>query len=477
MNTTLKKIIKIIGILFIFTGCAVPALVKKTENKLMPLHYNNSQTDSTNSFSSQWKDFYSDPNLVALIDSALKNNQELNIILQEINIANNEVRARKGRYLPYADIGGGVGIEKVGRYTRLGAVDANTDIKPEKKIPENLTDFLLITNISWQADIWKQLRNAKKSATYRYLATIEGKNFMLTHLVAEIAMSYYELMAFDNHLDILRKNIEIQQNALRVVGLQKVAGNVTELAVRRFEAEVKKNQSLQYFIQQQIIEAENRINFLVGRYPQPILRNSANFGSLTPQVMKTGIPTQLLSNRPDIRQAEQALAAAKLDVAVAKANFYPTLRISAGLGYQSFNLSNLLRTPESMLYNLAGGIVGPLVNRNEIKAFYFSANARQTQAVYHYERMLLRAYNEVVNAASNMNNLASSYDLQSQQVQALNRSVDISISLFNSARADYMEVLLTQRDALEARMELIETKMKQMNAMINLYQALGGGWQ
>lgn len=472
-----KKTIEIACILFTLTGCSIPALVKKMENRTIPVSYNKSQSDSSNIVATRWKDFFPDTYLTALIDTALSNNQELNIILQEINIANNEVRARKGRYLPYVDLGGGVGVEKVGKYTRFGAIDENTNITPDNRIPQNLSNFLLVANASWQVDIWKQLRNVKKSATHRYLASIEGKNFMVTRLIAEVANAYYELMALDNQLDILKKNIEIQQNALKVVGLQKIAGNVTELAVRRFEAEVRKNQGRQYYIQQQIIETENRINFLLGRYPQPILRNSATFANLMPKIISFGVPSQLLVNRPDIRQAEQALEAAKLDIAVAKANFYPTLRISAGLGYEAFNAKYLLETPKSMIYNMVGGLVGPLVNRNEIKASYFSANARQVQAVYQYERTILRAYTEVVNNFSYINNLVNSYNFKSQQVQALNTSIDISINLFNSGRADYVEILMTQRDALEAKMELIETKMQQMHAVVGLYQTLGGGWQ
>lgn len=435
-----------------------------------------SSTDTTNTAKVKWQVFFTDPNLNTLIDNALRNNQELNIILQEINIAQNEVRARKGEYLPFVNLQGGAGIEKVSTYTRQGAVEANDEIAPGKPFPDPLPDFILAANFSWQVDIWKKLRNARKSAVLEYLSTTEGKNYMVTHLIAEIANSYYELMALDNQLIILRKNIEIQQNALEIVKLEKTAAKVTELAVRRFEAEVLKNQSRIYHIQQNIVETENRINFLVGRFPQHVERNSQAFIDLIPETIYAGIPSQLLQNRPDIRQAELDLAASKLDVKVAKANFYPTLNISAAAGLEAFNPTYLMTTPQSMLYALGGGLMQPLVNRNAIKAMYYSANAKQIQAVYNYERTILNAYIEVANQVSNISNMRSSYDLRAQQVQALTQSIDISIRLFKSARADYMEVLLTQRDALESRFELVETRRQQMSAMINIYQALGGGW-
>jgi outer membrane protein TolC len=299
---------------------------------------------------------------------------------------------------------------------------------------------------------------------------------MVTNLVAEIANSYYELMTLDNQLEILKNNIQIQQNALEIVKLEKVAARVTELAVRRFEAEVLKNQSRQFYIQQQIVETENRINFLVGRFPRPVQRNSQNFTTLVPDTIYSGIPSQLLENRPDIRQAEKDLAAAKLDVKVAKAYFYPSLNIMAGIGYQAFNPQYLLN-PESMLYTLAGDLMAPLINRNAIKAAYYSATSRQVQAAFNYERAVLNGYIEVANQLSNINNLKKSYDLKAKQVDALVQSITISTGLFKSARADYMEVLLTQRDALEARFELVETKMQQMSARVNVYRALGGGWR
>lgn len=442
----------------------------------MPPDYNGSR-DTVNAAKTAWRDFFTDPDLRALIDTALKNNQELNIVLQEINMARNEARARKGAYLPSVGIVAGGGVEKVSRYTWRGGSDKITEVAPGKPTPEVLPDHAIGALVSWEADIWKRLRNSRRSAVYRYLSGVEGKNFMVTRLVAEIANSYYELMALDNQLDILRQSIGIQQNALEIVKLEKIAAKVTELAVRRFEAEVLKNQSRQYYIMQQITETENRINFLVGRFPQRVSRNSGGFTALIPDSLHAGVPSQLLTNRTDVRQAERELAAAKLDVKAAKAEFYPGLRITAGAGFQAFNPAYLIRPPQSLLYSLAGELAAPLINRNAIRANYYSANSRQIQAVYNYERTILRAHIEVANQLSNIGNLARSYDTKTKQVEALTESIDISTRLFKSARADYMEVLLTQRDALESRFELIETKQQQMNAMVNIYQALGGGWR
>jgi outer membrane protein TolC len=164
-------------------------------------------------------------------------------------------------------------------------------------------------------------------------------------------------------------------------------------------------------------------------------------------------------------------------VKVARARFYPSVGISASVGYNAFNPTYFFKSPESILYSLAGDLAAPLINRNAIKATYYSANVKQIQAVYNYERTILNAYVEVMNQLAKINNMQQSYNLKTKQVEALTKSVDISNDLFKSARADYMEVLLTQRDALEAKFELIETQKQKMNATVNIYQALGGGWR
>ncbi|MFA5245051.1 MAG: TolC family protein, partial [Pedobacter sp.] len=269
--------------------------------------------------------------------------------------------------------------------------------------------------------------------------------------------------------------IELQTSALQVVKLQKDAAKVTQLAVNRFEAQLLNTKNLQYDIQQKIIETENRINFLAGRFPQPVIRNSAGFNTNQLDIIHSGIPSQLLVNRPDIRQAELELSAAKLDIQVAKANFYPSFRLTAGLGFTAFNPAYLIK-PESILYNLAGDMVAPLINKNAIRALYFNANLQQIQAVYNYEQAILNAHIEVVNQLARIDNFTKSYETKSKEVEILTQSITISNNLFKSARADYMEVLLTQREALESKMQQIEIKMKQMNAKVNIYKALGGGW-
>lgn len=483
IKPTILRMMVVSALALTTQACSIPLLISKKADTQLPAQYNtqtavsDSVQATENTANVQWKDFFEDPHLSALIDTAVANNKEVNILMQRISIASNEIQARKGEYLPFVSFGAGIDAEKVGRYTRNGAVEESLEIKEGKAFPEPLGNYQFGLQASWELDVWKKLRNATKVATMEYMASIEGKNFLVTNLVSEIANAYYELVALDNQLENLEQNIKIQQNALEVTKeLQKYA-RATSLAVKRFEAEVKKNQSRQYVIKQQQVELENRINFLLGRTPQPIQRASIGFMEIKPKLIQTGLPAELLAHRPDIRKAELELSAADLNIKVAKANFYPSFAIRAGLGFQAFNPKYLLNAPSSLAYSLAGDMMAPLINRNAIEAVYKNANATQIQAAYDYEQTIINAYGEVSNQLSNIDNLEKNYQLKTSQVEALTKSVDVANQLFKSARAEYLEILLTQREALEAKSELIETKQKQMSAMVNLYRALGGGWQ
>lgn len=411
-------------------------------------------------------EFFPDPALRALIESALQHNQELSIASLEVLISRFEVGEREGEYLPKAHLRAG------GAALRPGQDDA------EFEHYSNGADYALGLFASWELDIWKKLRNARDAAAKRYLASLAGKRFFVTNLVSEVAHSYYELLALDSQLSVLAENIRIQQRALEIVRLEKQAGRVSELAVKRFEAEVFKNRSRRYVILQRISETENRLNLLAGRFPRRVERRAGGFLDLRPRAIEAGLPAELLTHRPDIQRAELALQASKLDVEVARASFYPALELNAGVAItRAFEFADAPSNPISFAYHLAAELTQPLWNRRALAAKYRAANAMQMQAVVRYEQAILRAYVEVRNNLAKVGNMARSYDLRAEEVTRLRQSIEISANLFRSARADYMEVLLTRRDALNAEMELIETKAEQLEAVVALYRALGGGWR
>lgn len=468
------KLAIVCGSLVVLPSCGIPKLHCAKPGAPLPDSFNGTTTGD-NSSQVTWCEFFNDPLLRDLINQALIGNQELRILNEDIRIANFEVMARRGAYLPFVSFGSRAGIDKASRFTREGAVEDQLQVAPGKNFPEPLPDFLIATNVTWEIDIWKKLRNARDAASLRYLGTREGRNYTVTRLIAEVAENYYELLALDNRMANLEQTIAIQQQSLQMAEAKKAAARETELAVQRFQAEVRKNQSERLIIQQHIVEVENRLNFLTGRFPQRVDRNSAGFIDLQLHALSVGVPSQLLQNRADIRQAERDLAAAGLDVRVARANFYPSLNITAGVGYRAFNTRYLFTSPESLIYNVGGDLVAPLINKRAIRAEYLTANAMQLQAVYNYQRVVLNAFTEVINRIAKVENYGVSIEIKKQQLDSLVASVDSATKLFQNARAEYMDVLLAQRDLMEARMVLIETKQQQLAAIVNAYQALGGG--
>lgn len=467
------------GIFLVLPSCSIPCLRHADAGPELPAAYsgNTSADAASGDNSSQLgiDDFFSDPVLTRLICQAMTCNQELKVLDQEVEIAKNEILARRGAYFPFVTFGAGAGARKPSLFTPQGAVEEQLEYLPGRHFPDPLPDFLAGFNVIWQLDIWRELRNARDAATQRYLGAMERRNYFVTRLVAEIAEKYYELLALDKRIEILDQTISLQEQSLKVAEANKAAARGTELGVQRFLAEVRKNQSEKLIVHQEIIEAENRINFLIGRLPQPVERATGDFINLNLHPLSVGVPCQLLQNRPDIREAEREVEASGLDVQVARAHFFPRLDITAGVGYQAFSPKYLFYTPQSLIYNAAGDLVAPLINRSAIKAEYMSANARQLEAVYNYQRVVLNAFTEVVNRMTKVDNFRKSIEIKKQQMESLETSVDVASKLFQNARVEYVEVLLAQRDLLEARTILIETKKQQLSAVVNTYQALGGG--
>lgn len=458
------------------SGCRIPQLCGPEQGPILPADYNGA-TAPGNSSQASINEFFDDPALTQLLVEGLNQNQELKIRNQEIQIASNEILARRGAYLPFVGVGARGGFERTSKFTPMGAAEDQLTAPGGRRFNDPLTNTRLSADLVWHVDIWKQYRNAQAAAVQRYCEAVERRNYLITRIVAEIAENYYELAALDQRLVYLNQTIDLQQKSLEVAKAQKEAARGTELGVQRFLAEVRKNESQRLIVKQNIIEAENRINFLVGRYPQPVERKQWDFIKLDSQILQVGVPADLLQNRRDVLAAQYEVTASGLDVLVAKADFYPKLDITASVGYEAFN-PRYLFDPGSFVAGTAGELVAPLINKKAIQAQYMSANARQLQAIYDYQRTLLNAFTEVVNRVSKVENYRGSVAVKLEQVKALESSVDVATNLFQGARpeVEYMDVLFAQRDLLEARIDLIETKQQQLSAIVNAYQALGGGY-
>ena len=290
-----------------------------------------------------------------------------------------------------------------------------------------------------------------------------------------MAGNYYQLLALDNKLDLIHQYIDLQKKAVEIAKIQKKADADTELAVEKFEAELAKARADEYTLKQQITESENSLNLLLGRYPTKIDRNKDAFLSINLQKVMTGIPSELLTNRPDIRQAEHELASAKWSVDAARKEFLPSLNISAAIGLDAFNPTYLTQLPKSLAFSVLGGLTGPLINKKAIQANFQSADAQQIEALYEYDKTLLTAYSEVCTLMSKIDNLDKYYQLKEEESQKLDQSINIARLLYMNSRCTYLDVLMDERDALDAKMELLDAKAQQLSSMVDVYRSLGGG--
>ena len=265
--------------LLVLPSCGIPPLRHPEPGPGLPTDFNGT-TSPENSAQLGIEEFYNDRMLTCLIEKALLDNRELKILNEEVQIAGNEVLARSGAYLPFVTVAAGAGLNRYSRFTEEGAGILDDAYLPGKHFTNPSGNFGTGVNLTWQLDIYRQLRNARDAAAQRYVAASEKRNYFVTTLVADIAENFYRLMGLDKRLENLDQIIELQKRSLEIAKARKEAARSTELGVLRFQAELQRNYSEKLIINQTIIQGENRINFLVNRYPQRVERDSSGFYDL-----------------------------------------------------------------------------------------------------------------------------------------------------------------------------------------------------
>jgi multidrug efflux system outer membrane protein len=459
------------------SNCAALNTELAIVEKPLPTTFDPDAGSEPSSAQVNWRDWLADAQLESLVTEAIANNQDLLIALQRIELTRAGVLSATGALLPQVSLGVGAGVRKFGLYTMDGAGNASTEITPGQLVPQNLGDFLVGLQASWELDIWGKLRNQRESAVAQYLASVEGTNLVLSSLIGDVASGYFELLSLDQTLDVLQRSVTRQTEALEVIRLQMSAGRANELAVLQFEAELTRTQAQAREVRQQLLETENRLNVLLGRFPQPISRTQNALSVDNTAKISSGVPSELLQNRPDIRQAELDLRASKFDVKAARAAFFPNLNLSAGIGFQAFNPAFLLQTPESLAYSVLGGLVAPLVNFTGLQAQFRGAKANQLQAMYAYQRSILIGFTEVANALTQVRTTDELVALKKARKASLEQAIETATLLYRAGKVGYLDVLTAQQSALQSELEFIESWKQRRVAQVAVYKALGGGWK
>ena len=470
----MKKIVA--GFTLLLVGCSLQKKPVSNVSVQPPPTYEN-VFSKENMAEWKWKEVFKDPKLISLIDSALAKNPDLSILLQEIEMQRASVMRAKGNQLPMANAALIPSIRRFGLYTMDGAGNISTNILPGKIVPTNLPDQYVGVQASWEVDIWGKLKNRKRAAIARLLSSMEGRKLFITQIVAEIAGAYCALIATDQQIRMIEEMRLIQERSFSIVERQKEAGLTNELAVSQVKAQLRDLEAMRLVAIAAQIDLEGKINKLTGSFGGKIQRDSTLPVLFDVDDLKVGTPIELLTNRPDIRQSELSLEAAKADVAAARAAFKPSLNITGSFGYQAFRPSLWFNTPQSIAYAFVGGLTAPLLNRANLKSDLKLANATQQQKWLVYQRDVLNAFNEVSIQVRQSKTLSQKVDLLEEQVRGMNQMTAIAEDLFISGRASYLEVLFAQQAVLHARGNLIEATKEQYINSIDLYRALGGGWR
>lgn len=469
MNPFMKKksirnVLLFAGILFV-TSC-VTTRYERPEMTTANLYRNTSSEDTTSMAELEWKKLFSDPVLQDLIEKGLANNLNLKQAVERINISQAYFKQSKLAFLPTLQL------------------DVNsTDAKQSERAvnaPPGLLKLTTHTNriqlgTSWEADIWGKLRSAKRGAVATLLQSDATKRAVQTQLIADIANTYYSLLALDKQLRITQETIELRRKEVETLTALQESGKVTSAEVLQSQANQYAAEVMVPELQNQIWQAENMLNYLLARGPETIAR-----GSLDEQVIYTdlrlGVSSQLLKNRPDVQAAEYAFIAAFENTNVAKTYFYPSLTLTANGGFASFKIQELFS--QSIFYNIIGGLTQPIFNKGQNKARLRTAKADQQIAFYQFQDAVLKSGMEVSNALFAYQNATERENIRKKQIESLATAVENTQELLsNRNETNYTDVLSSEQNLIAAQMNGINDKLDQLQSVVNLYRALGGGWK
>lgn len=413
-----------------------------------------------------WQELFTDPYLTGYIEEGLKNNIDIRIALQQILAAEAYYKQGKAGNLPTLSATGQVTYQELAPNSQMGAL-----------YDGNITQYGLTGALSWEADIWGRIRSQKRAFEATYLQTVAAHKAVKTELVARIASVYFQLLAFDEQLRITEQTIANRENSLETTRALKTAGYVTEVGVKQTEAQLYTAQALLIDTKMNIKLLENTMSILLGEAPRNIERSSlAENQQLASTGLKVGYPVQLLRNRPDVIAAEYNLINAFELTNVAKSNFYPSLTISAQGGFQSLELDELLSV-NSLFATVVGGLTQPILNGRRIRTQYEVALSQKEQAYLNFRNAILNASREVSDALYTYEAAEEKIEVRSSEYDAYRTAASYSEELLNNGLVNYLEVLTARENALNSQLGLVNARFSRLNSIVELYRALGGGWQ
>lgn len=429
--------------------------------------------DSAGMAALPWKELFTDPALQQLIDSAIARNYDMQLALKNIESARLTLSQSKLGYLPSVD------LNATANSTRPS--DNSLNGKSLSLFLGNgtktLEDYNANVTISWEADIWGKIRNRQSLALASYLQTEEARKAVQTNIVSGVSQGYYNLLMLDAQLTIAKRNLSLNDSTLQIIRLQYNAGQVTALAVQQAEAQEKVAAGLIPQYEQELLLQENALSILAGQLPAGIARSTTLEQVPVKADISTGIPTAMVSRRPDVRSSELALTIANANVGIARASMYPSLTITAQGGLNSFQASNWFNIPASLFGTVGGGLTEPLFRRRELRTQYELAKVEREKSVIQFRQSVLVAVGEVSDALGRIEKLKQQQEIVASRVTTLQQATNNANMLFRNGLATYLEVITAQGNVLQSELELASLKREQLDAVVGLYKSLGGGWK
>lgn len=469
-----KQYIISAGLLIFLSACRLSKEYQRPQVELPQQFSQSSQVsfaDTSSIADMEWKNFFTDATLQELIDKGLKHNHDLLAAIKRIDMAQLQVQQSKALQLPE------VNLLVSGQVLRPSNNSLNGLSLKNFLGKTYVENYNAAVNISWEADIWGKIRGQKEIALTEYLRTTEAAKAVQTELVANIAQGYYNLLMLDQQLNITRRNLLLSDSFVLVTRLLKDAGLGNVLGVQQAEAQKQSTALLVPQLEQSIALQENALQVLTGQLPGAIARKTSLNDLTITSDLSTGLPVAMVSRRPDVRTAELALISANAQVGVAQANMYPALNITAGGGLESFKSSNWFSIPNSLFGLAAGSIAQPIFKRKQLKTQYEIAKLQREEAVIRFRQSVLQATGEVSNALVQVDKLKEQKVIAKGQSDTLQRAVFNAKLLFKSDMANYLEVITAQASALQAELNLSAIQRLQLDAVVELYRSLGGGWK
>ena len=423
----------------------------------------NIEQDSLNMAIVSWTEMFTDPILQDYIREGLDNNIDIRIALQQIIAAEAYVKQGKTGYLPTINANSTFTHQELSQNSQFGSFFSSVN------------QYQLSADLSWEADIWGKIRSQKRAFEASYLQSIAAHQAIKTRLIASIASTYYQLLSLDEQIRITEETIDNRENSLETTKALKEAGNLTEVGVKQTEAQLYTAQGILIDLKIQERLLENTLSILLGEAPMQIKRSDLEDQEITTE-LNIGVPIHLLRNRPDVIAAEYQLMNAFELTNIARSNFYPSLTLSATGGLQALDAGDLF-SANSLFTTIVGGLAQPILNGRRIRTEYEVSQAEQEQASLEFRRAILTASKEVSDALYSYEAATNKIVVKQKEYESYGLATDYSEELLNNGLANYLEVLTARENALNSSLDLSNARYNQLKAVVDLYEALGGGWK